>query len=616
MYLIIRVAFVAALGALAIAASASNAPALNAGDLDPSFGSGGLASLQAPPDYGYATFDTAVQPDGKILTAGYEQFMSGYTAIAVQRFNADGSLDLTFGGGDGVAVAQPAVSNSSMAFSVKVATDGSIFLGGYRVVTSSPNPYTSEFVVVKFTPTGILDTTFDGDAQNSCGPSNGNGVVCTRVSSALGQDSGQSLVIDGDGNVVLVGSAYLPPTGPVMMGALRLTSTGARDASFSTDGRVTVSAGVAQSGFNSSATSAALDPSSGKIVMAGQAQGEGPNFNGDNQYVNAFGLVRLNNDGGADSGFHYTQPDFTGPPTTDGVVLSSRTAWTYGSAYDVAVQPDGKVVAVGYANEKYPSVSPFPSSGAILRLSSDGSPDASFGTGGRKYLDLGVHNSADEILSDSAGRLYVSGYFEPGLVKFEYAARLSDSGALDPTFSGTGWRKIDWGADVNAGPSGMAFTPDSKLLVSGGGAGTPRSAFARLITASDPVNPIPLEPVVAKITSPKSKSLKAKNLHVLSGTAGPEGSVKSVQIALQRINTKALKKKKRCYWLRSKKANFKSVRATKGKCSKPYYRTASGTNSWKYRITRTLPKGRYVLTVRVTLLDGRSGLFTKKFKLK
>ena len=32
--------------------------------------------------------------------------------------------------------------------------------------------------------------------------------------------------------------------------------------------------------------------------------------------------------------------------------------------------------------------------------------------------------------------------------------------------------------------------------------------------------------------------------------------------------------------------------------------------------SRTLPKGSYVLTVRVKLLDGRTGVFTKKFKLK
>jgi hypothetical protein len=110
-----RATLVAAVSALTLAIGSTNALAIQAGDLDPTFGTGGLSSLISPTNYGYGTSDMAVQPDGKILTAGHEQFMSGFTAIAVQRFNADGSLDLSFGGGDGVASVQPAVSNSSSA---------------------------------------------------------------------------------------------------------------------------------------------------------------------------------------------------------------------------------------------------------------------------------------------------------------------------------------------------------------------------------------------------------------------------------------------------------------------------------------------------------------------
>ncbi|MGH2959811.1 MAG: hypothetical protein ACRDKE_09415, partial [Solirubrobacterales bacterium] len=179
-------------------------------------------------------------------------------------------------------------------------------------------------------------------------------------------------------------------------------------------------------------------------------------------------------------------------------------------------------------------------------------------------------------------------------------------------------KQISWGPDVYAQATGVDFQPDGKLIVLGGGLPGGRVGLARLITASDPVTPAPVTPALpfAKIGSPKSKSVKVKTFRTLSGTAGPVGSVKSVEIALQRIDTKTLKKQKRCFWLQSKKTKFKSVKATKGKCSKPYYRLASGTSKWKYRVTRALPKGSYVLTVRVKLLDGQSGLATKKFKLK
>jgi hypothetical protein len=121
---------------------------------------------------------------------------------------------------------------------------------------------------------------------------------------------------------------------------------------------------------------------------------------------------------------------------------------------------------------------------------------------------------------------------------------------------------------------------------------------------------------VAKIKSPSSKSLKALKLKSLSGTAGPAGLVKKVDVALQRKDAKLLKKKKKCSWLKSAKAKFKSVKATKGKCSKPSYLGAKGTDSWKYSLTRTLPKGSYVLTARVTLTGGQTALATKSFKLK
>jgi uncharacterized delta-60 repeat protein len=614
----IRATIVAAMSALMFSIGATNSFALNAGDLDPSFGNGGLVSLAVPPNYGYGTFDIATQPDGKILTAGYEQFMSGATSFAVQRFNADGSLDTTFGGGDGVASVQPAVANSSSANAVEVAPDGSIFLGGYRVVQSSP--YLSEYVVVKFTAQGILDTSFDGDGENDCGANNGNGVVCTRVSASLAQDQGRAMVLQPNGYVVLAGTAYIDPTGPNRMGALRLTTTGARDLTFDGDGRVTASAGVDQSGFNSYANSISLQ-SDGKLVMAGVAQGEGNNHLGNNVYVDALGFVRLNANGSVDSGFKYTQPGFSGPPTANGVLISPRADWTYGALYSATVQPDGRILASGYANNVSPA--PTASSAVTVRLGTDGTPDASYGSGGRAFLDLGNHNAGSQILTDSAGRIYMAGYYQPVLGTFEYAARLTTSGALDTTFNGVGWRKIDWGADVSAQSNGLALLPDGKLLVSGAGTGTPRSGLAKLITVSDPVPPPLLENPFAKISSPKATSMKAKNLHVLSGTAGPLGSVKKVEVALQRVDKKALKKKKRCYYLQASKAKFKSVKATKGKCSKPYFRPATGTTKWKYRITKTLPKGSYALSVKVMLTDGRkTTTFTKSggnylaFKLK
>src|SRR5262245_26785189 len=68
----------------------------NEGDLDPTFGFGGKVTT----DFGGAPddpFSVAVKKDGKIVAAGYENGVQADFAIA--QYNADGSLDQSFGSG-------------------------------------------------------------------------------------------------------------------------------------------------------------------------------------------------------------------------------------------------------------------------------------------------------------------------------------------------------------------------------------------------------------------------------------------------------------------------------------------------------------------------------------
>src|SRR4051794_5669543 len=67
---------------------------LAAGDLDPTFGLGGLAVTHAA----NATFTTiAVQQDGKILRGGTYQRAAGDSDFVLERYNLDGGPDLSFG---------------------------------------------------------------------------------------------------------------------------------------------------------------------------------------------------------------------------------------------------------------------------------------------------------------------------------------------------------------------------------------------------------------------------------------------------------------------------------------------------------------------------------------
>jgi uncharacterized delta-60 repeat protein len=123
-----------------------------AGDLDTSFGVGGKVVTDVP---GYTSefgTDVAVQPDGKILVAGYAvSSTNGTSDFAVLRYNPDGSLDTSFGI-DGKVFTD--FSNSSdVAFAIALQVDGRIIVGGVTSTSSLPGT----FAVVRYLPNGDLD---------------------------------------------------------------------------------------------------------------------------------------------------------------------------------------------------------------------------------------------------------------------------------------------------------------------------------------------------------------------------------------------------------------------------------------------------------------------------
>jgi uncharacterized delta-60 repeat protein len=82
--------------ALSLVAARAAVVAAHPGDLDPSFGTGGLVTS----DVGAMSQANAVavQTDGKIVAAG-STTTANQPAFALARYNPDGSLDATFGTG-------------------------------------------------------------------------------------------------------------------------------------------------------------------------------------------------------------------------------------------------------------------------------------------------------------------------------------------------------------------------------------------------------------------------------------------------------------------------------------------------------------------------------------
>ena len=121
------------------------------GTLDGSFGVGGIVITPI----GSSTDNSqslSIQSDGKILLAGHFINTSNYD-FAVARYDSDGSLDGSFGTG-GIATT-PIGSGDDFVFSVATQTDGKILLGG-----RAHNGTYDDFTLVRFNANGTLDGTF------------------------------------------------------------------------------------------------------------------------------------------------------------------------------------------------------------------------------------------------------------------------------------------------------------------------------------------------------------------------------------------------------------------------------------------------------------------------
>jgi len=194
----------------------------SSGALDSTFGTGGIVttpifSLDA------AAAAVAVQGDGKIVAAG----LAGSTSsnvwdVALLRYNANGSLDTGFGGGDGI-VTTDIGSSSNYANAVTLQADGKIVVAGNAFASSLAN--TSDIAVLRYNTDGTLDTTGFGSP---------NGYVTTNVGAF---DNGFAVAVQADNKIVVAGNADAGSGDRLAL--LRYNADGSLDPGFGTGGVVT-----------------------------------------------------------------------------------------------------------------------------------------------------------------------------------------------------------------------------------------------------------------------------------------------------------------------------------------------------------------------------------------
>src|SRR5262245_9715242 len=250
------------------------------GTLDPSFGGGDGKVTTDFPGLAAVASSVVVQPDGKIVVAGgaFPNF-TFLGDIAVVRYNADGSLDTSFGG-TGIVITNFGTTGS-YAFDVKLQPDGKIVVAGTHFVAFQASEQSSDtnFALVRYNPDGSLDTGFG----------NLGGAVSTDFNG--GNDDAFSLIVQPDGKLVAVGSA-ISQADFYDFAAARYNADGTLDGSFDGDGKVRLDFG--NHDFDR-AHSAALQ-ADGKIVAAGFTIYDG----GLSQ---PFALARWNADGTLDGSF-------------------------------------------------------------------------------------------------------------------------------------------------------------------------------------------------------------------------------------------------------------------------------------------------------------------------
>lgn len=358
-------------------------------------------------------------------------------SIAAPVFAAGGFPDKQFAGNGKSVLALP--NSSEKAADAAVQPDGKIVVVGSILVAGGAG---FDMLIVRYNENGTIDTTFADQGQK---------IISVNSMS----DHATSVAIQADGKIVVAGSSQ-SFTSVTDFTVIRLSSGGQLDSTFGLGGIKL----VAPTANGNGAMGMALQTIDGqeKIVVAGYGQGQ-------SQPVMAF--VRLNSNGELDPNFG------TGGIAT----ISSTSAMEY--AYDVAIQNGGgenKIVGAGYSRFNLGGGS-YRDDFAVVRLLSNGTPDAGFGTVGKVRTQMAGTSGARGVVIqrvDQTEKIVAGGYtFRAGANDFSLA-RYNADGALDTTFGTQGRAYLDIAGNKEDQIQDLLIQPDGKMI----GVGWTRTAFS------------------------------------------------------------------------------------------------------------------------------------------
>lgn len=345
-------------------------------------------------------------------------------------FAQAGLLDPSFvNGGSLITYLQ---GSKTAAMDVAVDSQSNIYVSG---IAGERDYSDGDFVVVKYSPNGTIDSSFGQDGVASID---------------FGEDDeyGTTIEIQKDGKIVVAGTQAISLHGRIAV--TRLNSNGTIDESFGNDGKLL---------FNPQSYSYygwiqdMLIQHDGKILLGGFS------YNGaDKDYL----IIRLNIDGSFDETFASHEVIYN----TDGTLMLRLNNNTDEFVHKMMVTDDSSIILVGKSD-----LNP-----EIIKLTQNGKIDSTFGEDGSVSISMRLLEFGEEIAGDgfsgalqSDGQILIAGYddvYEQTERNDFAVARLTSDGELDESFGSDGYAYIDYAGGNDWGRDILVDSTD-KILVSG-----------------------------------------------------------------------------------------------------------------------------------------------------
>ncbi|MBK8450152.1 MAG: T9SS type A sorting domain-containing protein [Saprospiraceae bacterium] len=382
-----------------------------AGQLDPSFGGKGWVHT----DFGGKdqAGSIAIQKDGKLLVGGRTNVVNNAFDFILARYLSDGNLDLGFGD-QGKIIRDFGSSQENIEF-IKVLSDQRILIGGYS--NNNPN---STGILFQLLPDGSPDLSFGNQGQ---------------VIFKYGRSTGPSAVaIQEDGKLVVACVAVIDSFDIDWL-VTRFYPNGQLDSSFNKKGWTYFNFITREDiPFD------IVIQKDHKILISG-CSGVYPKAN--------FAFLRLNEDGTLDDGFGNkgsTQTDFGEDQDV---------------AYTSLMLEDGKFITSGTVRDSLTNYD-----FGLARFLSDGSPDLSFGAGGKITYDFkGPVDYGLYMIQQADGKYLVCGLNNVLTHNSYIVVRFNSDGSLDTGFGKNGVASLDVVNILTDNTPGFIMQDDGKIVM-------------------------------------------------------------------------------------------------------------------------------------------------------